>query len=183
MESSLVYALAKVGCSSISLKPEQKECIKSILDGNDVFVWLPTGFGKSVCYEVLPFMFDKKLGRDNSLVLIVSPLVSLMVDQVRSLRSRSVKASVMSSGSGVEKEFIATDDDLVCSSHLFCAPEALVAGRWRDAIEKTEISSRVIAIVVDEAHCVSKWYVELQLNKSFTVLLTKTNFLVYCFYF
>ena len=54
-----------------------------------------TGFGKSICYEVLPFMFDKKLGTDNSLVIVVSPLVSLMVDQVHSLRSRSVKVSVM----------------------------------------------------------------------------------------
>ena len=91
----LVYALARVGYSSMSLKPEQKECIKCIFDGKDVFVWLPTGVGKSICYEVLPFMFDKNLGTDNSLVIVVSPLVSLMVDQVRSLRSRSVKASVM----------------------------------------------------------------------------------------
>ena len=157
MERCLVYAVARVGCSSLSLKHEQKECIKCIFDGKDVFVWLPTGFGKSICYEVLPFMFDKKVGRDNSLVIVISPLVSLMVDQVRSLRSRSVKASVMSSGSGVEKEFIATDDDLIGNSHLFCAPEALVAGRWRDAIENPEVSSRVVAIVVDEAHCVSKW--------------------------
>ena len=161
MERSLVYAVARVGCSSLSLKPEQKECIKYIFDGKDVFVWLPTGFGKSICYEVLPFIFDKKLGRDNSLVLVISPLVSLMVDQVRSLRSRSVKASVMSSGSGVEKEFIATDDDLVSNSHLFCAPEALVAGRWRDAVENPNVSSRIVTIVVDEAHCVSKWYVEV----------------------
>ena len=60
MELFLVYALARVGCSSISLKPEQKECIQCIFDGKDVFVWLPTGFGKSICYEVLPFMFNKK---------------------------------------------------------------------------------------------------------------------------
>ena len=56
-----------------------------------LYGYLP-GFGKSICYEVLPFMFDKNLGTDNSLVIVVSPLVSLMVDQVRSLRSRSVKA-------------------------------------------------------------------------------------------
>lgn len=56
----------RVGCSSMSLKPEHKESIKYFVDGKDVFLWLPTGFGKSICYEVLPFMFDKKLGRDNS---------------------------------------------------------------------------------------------------------------------
>ena len=51
----------------MSLKPEQEACIKCIFDGKDVFVWLPTEFGKSICYEVLPFIFDKKLGRHRSL--------------------------------------------------------------------------------------------------------------------
>ena len=90
MEQFLVYTVVRVGCSFMSLKTEQKECIKCIFDGKDVFVWLLTSFGKSICYKILPFMFNKKLGRDNSLVIVVSPLVSLMVDQVRSLRSRSV---------------------------------------------------------------------------------------------
>ena len=66
----------------------------------DVFVWLPTGFGKMVCFEALMFMFDIKLSRVGSLVVVVSPLVSLIIDQVRSLRSREMKAAVISSGSG-----------------------------------------------------------------------------------
>ena len=65
----------------------------------------------------------------------------------------------MSSGSGVEKELIATDDDLASSSLLFCTPEALMSGKWRGAIENPVVSSRVVAVVIDEAHCVSKWYV------------------------
>ena len=77
-----------------------------------MFLWLPTGFGKSLCYEVLPFVFDDKLGKDNSVVIVVSPLISLMVDQVQSLRRRSVRAAIMSSGSKVDKEFLATDDDI-----------------------------------------------------------------------
>ena len=93
-----------------------------------------------------------------SLVIVVSPLVSLMIDQARSLRSRGVKVAVMSSGSGVEKDLIATDDDLTNSSLLFCAPEAILSTRWRKAIEKPEVSCRVVAVVIDEAHCVSKWY-------------------------
>ena len=162
MERALTYALRNVGCSSLSLKPEQKRCVSCIYEGKDVFLWLPTGFGKSICYEVLPFMFDLKLGRVGtpwlSLVIVVSPLVSLMIDQARSLRSRGVKAAVMSSGSGVEKDLIATDDDLTNSSLLFCAPEAILSTRWREAIEKPEVSRRVVAVVIDEAHCVSKWY-------------------------
>ena len=54
---------------------------RCVFDGKDVCVWLPTGFGKLFCYEVLPLMFEKKLDKDNSLVFIVSLLVYLMVDQ------------------------------------------------------------------------------------------------------
>ena len=159
MERSIAYTLKCVGCPSLSLKPEQKACVSYICDGKDVFLWLPTGFGKSICYEVLLFMFDMKLDRvgTRSLV-IVSPLVSLMIDQACSLRSRGVKVAVMSSGSGVEKDLIATDDDLSNSSLLFCAPEAILSTRWREATEKPEVSCRVVAVVVDEAHCVSQWY-------------------------
>ena len=123
-----------------------------------MFLWLPTGFGKSLCYEVLPFLFDDKLGKDNSVVIVVSPLISLMVDQVQSLRRRSIRAAIMSCGSKVDKEFLATDDDMRDGRLLFCAPEAIDVSKWRDAIVKPEFSSRVVAIVIDEAHCVSKWY-------------------------
>ena len=143
----------------MTLKPEQKDCVQYVYEGKDVFVCLPTGFGKTVYFEVLPFMFDMKLGKVGSLVVVVSPLVSLMIHQVRSLRSRGVKAAVMSSGSGVEKELIATDDDLASSSLLFWTPEALVSGKWRGVIENPVVSSRVVAVVIDEGHCVSKWYV------------------------
>ena len=102
MDRSISYALEKIACSSIVLKAEQAPCIKYIYEGKDVFLWLPTGFGKSLCYEVLPFVFDDKLGKDNSVAIIVSPLISLMVDQVQSLRRRSIRAAIMSSGSKVD---------------------------------------------------------------------------------
>ena len=56
----------------------QRDCIKHLYKGKDVFLWLPTGFGKSLCYEVLPFVFNDKLGRHGSVVIVISPLVSLM---------------------------------------------------------------------------------------------------------
>ena len=63
-----MYALETVGDSSVSLRPEQKACRECVFDDKDAFMWLPTEFGKSIC---LPFMFDKKLGRDNNLLVIV----------------------------------------------------------------------------------------------------------------
>ena len=63
-----MYALETVGDSSVSLRPEQKAGRECVSDGKDAFVWLLTGSGKSIC---LPFMFDKKLARHNSLVVVV----------------------------------------------------------------------------------------------------------------
>ena len=157
LDHSISLALQQVGCPSITLKAEQRACIKSVCDGKDVFLWLPTGFGKSLCYEVLPFVLGYKLDKQDCLVIVVSPLVSLMTDQVQSLRRRSVKCAILSCGSRVDKQYVASDDDLRKSSLLFCAPEAIDMGKWRDVIAGPDISTRIVAIVVDEAHCLSKW--------------------------
>ena len=79
-----------------SLKPEQRSSMEAIYDGRDVFVWLPTGYGKSLCYQVLPFLVDSKLGLANteksSSVFVVSRLVVLMIDQVSTFLSRIVSS-------------------------------------------------------------------------------------------
>ena len=66
----------------LSVKDQQVEAVKLLSEGKDVFVWFPTGYGKSICYQLLPFLFDVKLGRtnaplvDRSVALVISPLVS-----------------------------------------------------------------------------------------------------------
>ena len=60
---SITYALQRLGCKAMTLKSQQRASVKYVYEGKDVFLWLPTGFGKSLCYEVLPFVFDVKLGR------------------------------------------------------------------------------------------------------------------------
>ena len=84
-DEAMVYALGCIGKADLTLKEEQRKAVRYILNGEDTFVWLPTGFGKSICYECLPFMFDFTLGRMQSadiksLVLVISPLMSLMID-------------------------------------------------------------------------------------------------------
>ena len=107
---------------------------------------------------MLPFVLRSS---EDSLVVVVSPLISLMIDQVQSLRRRSVKSAIMSSGGKVDKEYLATSEDIKTSNILFCAPEAIDTEKWRDVIadHDANVSSRIIAIIVDEAHCLSKWYV------------------------
>jgi len=94
-------------------------------------------FVNSICYQTLPFVFDKmsrKCAAGGSVVVVVSPLISLMEDQVASLRKWGVNAAIVTSGGGVSNEFCATDDDLGKYRHLFCAPEALISSKWREAI-------------------------------------------------
>ena len=147
--------------SHLSLKPKQRLSMEVLYEGHDVFVCLPTGYGKSLCYQALPFLMDFKRGFANtekrSAVFVVSPLVALMIDQVKSLRSRGVKCSIVTSSSGIEKDFLATQDSLSSDSLLFCTPEALVRSKWRDTIDDPTVSDRIVALVIDEAHCISKW--------------------------
>ena len=63
LDRSIAYALQKIGCSSVTLKHEHMMCIKYIYGRKDMFLWLPTGFGKFLCYEVLTFVFDDKHNR------------------------------------------------------------------------------------------------------------------------
>ena len=156
--TGLSFSLEKLGIPDITLKEEQR---LAIYGGRDVFVWLPTGYGKSLCYQTIPFLMDHKLGlvsaSKSSTVLVVSPLVSLIIDQVQNLRKRGVKSSILTSTSAVSKEFLATDESLTSDSLLFCAPEAISMSKWRDALENQDFSGRIVSVVVDEAHCISKW--------------------------
>ena len=96
-EKAMVHALGCIGKAGLTLKQEQGKAVRHIiLNGQDTFVWLPTGFGKSICYECLPFAFDSTLEHIQSadvksLVIVISPLRSLMVDHVASLKKSSNK--------------------------------------------------------------------------------------------
>lgn len=94
LSKCVYYVLLKLKMSDVSLKMEQCLSMKVIYDGHDVFVWLPTGYGKSLCYQALPFFMDFKKGlvdkEKHCAMLVISPLVALMIDQVKILRKRVV---------------------------------------------------------------------------------------------
>uniref|UniRef100_A0A1X7UR90 DNA 3'-5' helicase n=1 Tax=Amphimedon queenslandica TaxID=400682 RepID=A0A1X7UR90_AMPQE len=75
----------------ITFKEEQQQAIKYFLSGKDTFVILPTGFGKSLCYQCLPIA----IGSESPIIIVVSPLIALMKDQVQALRSRGIKAGFL----------------------------------------------------------------------------------------
>ena len=164
--SSLSYALSCLKCKDMKLKDKQVEAMQAVYDGDDVFLWLPTGCGKSVCYQAIPFLFDHKLGRKDlpagrhSVCIVISPLISLMVDQVTRLRSVGVRCAILSGSSGVDKSLLSSVEDVRVGDYslLFTAPEAIVHGdHWRNMLSEEPLHSRVVALAVDEAHCVYKW--------------------------
>ena len=153
--SAIAFSLEKLGLPDVTLKAEQRSAIKAIYEGRDVFVCLPTGYGKSLCYQTLPFIMDHKNSRSShtSAVIVVSPLIALMEEQVQRLKGQGVKASVLSTSSPV----CATNYGLSTDSLFFCAPESLVVTRWRRVLGTPQFSQRIVAVVVDEVHCAPKW--------------------------
>ena len=125
----------------------QLEIIESVLKGNDTFALLPTGGGKSVCFQIPAMMQD-------GICLVISPLVALMKDQVANLQKRSIKAIALTGG-------ISTNDmtDLLDNCEfgnykfLYLSPERLQSEWILDRIKNLPIN----LIAIDEAHCVSQW--------------------------
>ncbi|PIQ30468.1 MAG: DNA helicase RecQ [Zetaproteobacteria bacterium CG_4_9_14_3_um_filter_49_83] len=128
-------------------RPMQEEIIHSLLDGKDAFVLMPTGGGKSMCYQI-PSIMREGTG------IIVSPLISLMKDQVDALKRCGVNAAYynsslkMAESKDILDRFEAGELDL-----LYVAPERLLTKAFLKRLETIKVS----LIAVDEAHCVSQW--------------------------
>lgn len=157
-ESSFQSVLPRFGVKE--LKDEQKAALFYVLSGKEVFVNLPTGFGKSLIYQLAPLFAEELSRRQNgkvrpAIVLVISPLVSLIKDQVKSLQQKGIKASFI--GAGQEeanfKEIVNGEMNIVYSS-----PEAMLANdRWREMICSEVYQQNVVAVAVDEAHCITQW--------------------------
>ena len=99
ISKAISYSLEQLSLSHLSLKDEQRSAIRAVYEGRDVFVCLPAGYGKSLRYQTLPFVFDFKNDSKNSAVVVVSSLIALMEDQVGGMKKIGVKASIMISSS------------------------------------------------------------------------------------
>ena len=154
VESALTITAARLGYAE--LKDKQKEAIKAFASGKDVFVSVPTGYGKSFCYQSLPVLFDALRGHRTvtSVVLVVSPLVSIMKDQVSDLNDKQLCAvdvtSVMEEK--VEEAILRGQYSIV-----YISPEQLLTqGKWREMLHSEVYQRNLVGFV---AHCVKKWYV------------------------
>ena len=139
------------------LREYQKSAVIAVLQGKDVFVSQPTGAGKSLVYQMLPFAVEKFLGQGHQdiFVLVVSPLVSLIRDQTMILKKLGIAYFCLSSGDG--KPVTIKDLKDGCPRIVFASPEALL-NTHRSVMRNKDIQQRLSAVVVDESHCIVKWY-------------------------
>ena len=142
-----------------SLKEEQKKAIKAFVGGNDVFISLPTGYGKSLCYALLPSIFDMKrrLTETTSVAMVVSPLIALMKDQSSSFTEKGIVAEYVSDKESTDKETRRKIYKGECQL-VFISPEALfLTIEWRRMLSSDYYRNNLVGFIVDEAHCVKKW--------------------------
>ena len=130
-----------------SFRPVQDEIIKSVLEGKDTFGLMPTGGGKSLCFQVPGMVF-------NGICLVVSPLIALMKDQVAQLQSRDIKAVALTGGIKTD-EILQLLDNCQFGNYkfLYLSPERLEQDWILERIKGLPISM----VAIDEAHCVSQW--------------------------
>jgi len=130
-----------------SFREPQENIINTVISGKDVFVLLPTGAGKSLCYQIPALMSE-------GVCLVVSPLIALMEDQVKSLEEKGIKALVLSSKLNRHDTIVAFDN-LIYGNYkfLYLSPEKLQSEFIQEKI--SQLSLNMIAI--DEAHCISQW--------------------------
>jgi ATP-dependent DNA helicase RecQ len=128
-------------------RPAQREVIEDVLRGKDVLCVMPTGAGKSLCYQ-LPATLQ------GGLSIVVSPLISLMEDQVQQLRDGGIIAAFLNSSLSVEmRRQTMRELDEGFEGLLYVAPERFAAPDFQDLMRR--IRPRLLA--VDEAHCISQW--------------------------
>ncbi len=130
-----------------SFRPAQEDIILSVMDGKDTLALLPTGGGKSICYQVPALAMD-------GLCLVVSPLIALMKDQVENLKDRGIKAAAIHSGMHPREIDIAINNSVFGDlKFLYVSPERLASAVFRQNLERMNIC----LLAVDEAHCISQW--------------------------
>ena len=146
-----IYKTSKEALKAVfgydSFRPGQESVINAVLEGRDILAVMPTGAGKSLCYQVPAMLLS-------GITLVISPLISLMQDQVKALNEAGVDAAFINSSLS-EKELNDTFKNAYKGHYkiIYVAPERLMSEGFISFAKSIEISM----VTVDEAHCISQW--------------------------
>ncbi|NDK56624.1 RecQ family ATP-dependent DNA helicase [Pontibacter fetidus] len=128
-------------------RPLQEDIVQSVLDGKDTLALLPTGGGKSICFQVPAMAKD-------GICLVVTPLIALMKDQVEQLKKRGITAVAVYSGMNRREIDIALDNCVYGNiKFLYLSPERLLTDIFQERVKRMKVN----LLAVDEAHCISQW--------------------------
>jgi ATP-dependent DNA helicase RecQ len=130
-----------------SFRPQQLAVIESILSGKDTLALLPTGAGKSICFQV-PTIYQR------GICIVISPLIALMQDQVKDLVSKNLKAVLLGSQlSAYEEAVVFKEIEAKKYQFIYCSPEKLAQKHFQTLLSSLPIQ----LFAIDEAHCISQW--------------------------
>ena len=175
--SRIGIALSNPACaaySNLCFKPKQIQCIELILKGHDVVAVLPTGYGKSLIFQLLPWILPPKSEGENNIVLVVCPLSSIIKDQISLLNERGIRAAYLSNFTDDDDtavdQCLFSDDDKKSSTKnvsdvikeakidfLFGHPESFLSNQGRSLLKSPPYQRKVVACAIDEVHCVNIW--------------------------
>ncbi|WP_207420438.1 RecQ family ATP-dependent DNA helicase [Desertivirga brevis] len=142
-----IYQVLKKYWNYDSFRPLQEDIILSVMEGKDTLALLPTGGGKSVCFQVPAMTMP-------GICIVVSPLIALMKDQVENLKARGIEAVAIVSGMGKREVDILLDNCVYGPiKFLYLSPERLMSDLVRERIRYMKVN----LFAVDEAHCISQW--------------------------
>ena len=157
--------------SKINIKPKQAKCLEALFYRRDTLAVLPTGYGKSLVYQLLPSLLHERnlfeqrrseeavLSQASPVILVVAPLNSLVDDQLRKLNERTgLKAAVLKNNQ--EGDFSCDQPGIkdALFDIVFLHPEACLSSKaGLNLLQSEQYQSSVEAIVVDEAHCILEW--------------------------
>lgn len=156
MADSVIAAIEKN--HNIKFKEFQAAVYRKVLNEEDVFVSAPTGCGKTYCFAFMSEALDLQGPDKNSITLVVSALSSLLVQQTERLCQWNLKAGFLGelqTDAGAKQEIIMGNVDI-----LLVTPETIFDSEWRKVLSSATYQKRIRAVIIDEAHCISHWYVK-----------------------
>ena len=167
---------------NVNVRHEQRDGLKFILEGKDVVALLPTGYGKSLLYQVLPTIHHT-LEHSRHIVAVVTPLKAIMVQQTTELRKKGIRTACLGRSD--------SDDQMIrdCAVDVvFGSAELWLSDKWKRELLTGDLGKAVSEIFVDEAHTVIEWYeylITYIYRKTYpyqvrNVALTKFHFIDFC---